>query len=260
MIDFTLVLGVDRKHLEQLKWTYPTWRKHKASLFDHPFLVFYDHTQLTQSEVVAVVGSDCTLVPWPPEGVEYEQGRDKWSNGQRYKMLAGFVHVPAEHVRTRYFLKIDTDVVANGNDGWMDWRWFSFYPGIVSHSWNFTKPPTQMLVLDRWVENHPNKLWVLADFPSLNLVPEEGSERLGHKRIISWCGFFDMKLVRPASEWAVETCGVGKLPVPSQDGYLWYLARRLGRDIIRTNMKGLGWHQWSANLNVMNHSKIAMEM
>jgi len=40
---------------------------------------------------------------------------------------------------------------------------------------------------------------------------------------------------------ANRTCGVGKMPVPSQDSFLWYLAARMGLKVRRVNMKSCGW-------------------
>ena len=247
MIDYTLVVGVDAHHLHQLEWTWPTWKKNKPSLLKQPMVAFFDQDQLTADQVGMVIDHPMLkVVPWPPVGVHYPGGNDKWTNAQRYRMLAGFVHVPARHVMTDYWLKLDTDVVATGNDGWIDDGWFKGDPAIVAQSWSFTKPADQMLKLDEWAARHD---WLFHTQP-LDLSPKEGSERLGHKRIISWCGFFHTSSTIWSSQWAEQSCGIGMLPVPSQDGYLWYVAKRLGLDIRRVDMKRRGWEHWSAMFNV----------
>jgi len=255
MIDYTLVVGVDAHHLHQLEWTWPTWRKNKPSLLKQPMVAFFDRDQLTADQVGMVIDHPCLKIgPWPPVGVRYPGGNDKWTNAQRYRMLAGFVHVPARHVVTDYWLKLDTDVVATGNDDWIDDGWFKGDPAIVAQSWSFTKPADQMLKLDEWANGSqwfPNR-------PPLNLVPREGSERLGHKRIISWCGFFHTRDTKRASTMAVDTCGEGMLPVPSQDGFLWYVVTRLGLAVKRVDMKCRGFEHWSAMFNIKAASMRAL--
>lgn len=254
MVDYTLVVGVDRYHLEQLAWTWPTWRKHKPSLLDHPMLIFCDTKQIGMDDVRRVVDHpDLMVVEW--NGVQHVEGdvempTDKWSDPQRYKMLSGFVHVPADHVNTKWWLKLDTDVVASGQDNWIDPSWFDGDPAIVCQPWGFTKPADQMLKLDRWVESNAERLRAMAERPPLNLAPAPGSDRVRHKRIISWCGFFSTALTSLAARWADATCGRRQLPVRSQDGLLWYVAIRLGLEVKRVQMKRLGWQHWSTMANV----------
>jgi hypothetical protein len=173
-------------------------------------------------------------------------------------MLTGFVYGASLRVQTPYWLKVDTDAVANGMPDWINPDWFKDDPAIVSHPWAFTKPPDQLIQLDRWVDDHPQMLHRLHDKPSLNLHPKPGSDRVGHKRIISWCAFFDTSFTKFCVEWARNTCGWGHMPVPSQDGFMWYCAKRLELPIIRTQMKKRGWEQWMTRANIMAASRRAM--
>lgn len=258
MQDYTLVVGVDRKHLYQLSHTWPTWRKHKPSLLNVPMVAFYDAQQLECSDVVGVIDHPLLrTVPWTPEVERYGTGGDKWSNPQRAKMLAGFVHVPPEHVLSRYWLKLDTDVVATGTDDWIDDGWFEGAPAIVSQRWTFTKPADQMLKLDEWASKEELN-WTFGNTSPLNLAPVPGSGRVSHPRIISWCGFFNTMFTQWCSSLAVATTGKGMLPVPSQDGFLWYVAARLDLGIERKNFKKLGWEHWSTMENIVNRSEAAM--
>ncbi len=266
---FTIVVGVDKKHLEQLAWTWPTWRKHKPSLLKSRMVIFRDHEQVTEQEVRRVVDHpDLIVVEWPQKGVEYLGGDGKWNNAQRYKMLSGFVHLPPIYVKTKYYLKLDTDVVATGVDDWIDPEWFRDYPLIVSQKWGYTKPPNQMWDLDEWSLIHRDVLNFRTNL--LNLHPKPGDDRIKHKRFISWCGFFSTEFTKNASYYANMTVGTGQLPVRSQDGYLYYLAKRLGSPIldmgetrpeviVRCNFKELGWQQWSVMRNVRKYSMLAME-
>jgi len=167
--------------------------------------------------------------------------------------------VAAERVWTDYWLKLDTDIVATGNDDWINPDWFVDDPAIVSAAWSYTKPPDQMVKLDRWAELHRDVLGIVAEKPPLNLVPKPGEVRLRHKRIISWCAFFQATLTALCAGLAKATCGPGQLPVPSQDGYMFYVAKRLGLPIMRTNMKALGWEQWHTEHNIREAVERAMK-
>lgn len=261
MIDYTLVVGVDASHLRQLAITWPTWKRHKPSLLQRPMLIFLDRDQVSMGDVKSVVDHpDLRIARWPePDWIKYEGGNDKWTDPQRYRMLSGFVHVPASYVDTRYFLKIDTDTVATGQDDWIDEQWFENDPAVVAQGWGFTKPPDQMSRLDAWAYRNHHVLGFDSPPLSLDLKPEPGSDKLKHKRIISWCGFFSTEFTGRAADWAVRTCGQGQLPVPSQDGYLWYLATRLGLEVKRVDMKARGWEHWNTMFNIRQAAERAMQ-
>lgn len=254
MIDFTTVVGVDDKHFEQLRIVWPTWAKHKPQIVSQPMVVFVDNdSKVTEDAVRNLLRhKQLRVMRWPDDGQTFQGNTTcRFHHPQRYKMLAGFVHVPARLVSTPYWLKLDTDVVAVGTPDWIDDRWFRGNPSIVAHAWSFTKPPNQMEILDDWVKNNREQLLVLNEYPPLDLHPESPeSERLGHRRIISWCGFFSTTMTRLASGLAERVCGPGQLPVPSQDGYLWYVATRMQTEVVRTSMKKRGWEWWSTMRNV----------
>lgn len=258
--DYTLVIGVDERHLHQLSLVWPTWIKHKPSLLQHPMVVFYDRDCVKEDAVTKVVRHpNLRLCSWPPDGITYQgDPNSKWYHPQRYKMLAGFVHVPALTVETPYWLKLDTDVVATGKDNWIHDEWFKDLPAIVAHRWGFTKPPEQIQLLDAWVAQYKHKLLLLAGKPAVDLKPEPGASKVNHPRIISWCGFFSTWLTRLASGFASTTVGEYQLPVPSQDGYLWYVAKRLDYPIVRTIMKDKGWEWWCTDKNVKKAAERAL--
>ena len=261
--DFTTVCGVDAKHLKQLSWVWPTWKRHKPSLLNSPMLIFRDREQIrSDDEVRAVVDHpNLTIVPWPIGDVSYIGTKgDKWTDPQRYCMLAGFVYIPALFVATPYWLKLDTDTVATGQDVWIDSEWFKDNPAIVSHPWSFTKPADQMQVMDRWVAENPNEFnpWFL-DRPPLNLIPKPGASRISHPRIISWAAFFSTGFTIRSANSAAWICGNYHLPIPSQDGYLWYLAKRAGLEIVRIGMKKRGWKHRSSEKGIKEAIEEAMK-
>lgn len=259
---YTLVVGVDKNHLKQLKYVWPTWQKHKPSTCRQPMVVFFDKTDVQEDDVLEILEGhpQLTTVPWPPNKTVYEGNpNDKWYHPQRYKMLAGFVHLPGMVVKTPYWLKVDTDVVATGVDDWTEEEWFNGKYECISHRWGYTKPPNQILLLDDWVERNRQTMSLLAHYEPLKLAPDPGSDIVKHARIISWCSIWGTAFTRWAAEQATKTCGPYKLPVPSQDGFLWYMATRMGMGIIRENMKDRGWHQWSTNRNVREKARESLD-
>jgi len=258
--EYTTIVGVDYKHLQQLSWTWPTWKKNKPSILNHPMIVFRDHEQVSEASVRTVVDHpNLTVHPWPYKGIEYEgTPGDRWADPQRHKMLTGFVFIPALYVETPYWLKLDTDVIAQGQDDWIDPDWFQDDPAIVSHPWSFTKPADQMFQLDRWVTDNWGRLLELNRCAPLNLWPKPGSERLNHKRIISWCSFYRTDFTQLCADTGSRVCGPCKMPVPSQDGFVFYIAKRMGLEIRRVNMKRKGWLQRLTKTNIERESKLAM--
>lgn len=244
--DYTIVVGVDSQHLKELALVYPTWVKHKPSLLKRRMKVFFDESVIPQEIINAAPHPTLDWHPWPSgqygHGAVYERTVEgKWGCPQRAKMLAGYVFIPAMHVKTKYWLKLDTDTLATGHDDWVDPNWLSRRPAIVAQKWGLTKPANQMHELDDWVATYDYLLPTLAKAEPLNLIPEEGARKLKHPRIISWCGFFHTQFTQDAAAFAARTEHIGHLPEPSQDGYMFYLAKRLGLLILREKMSARGW-------------------
>ncbi len=254
MNKFTVVLGVDAKHLLQLAVVLPTWKKYKPDIFSFPMLIFYDREQVHPNSVLNVIHpykDHVDFVPWPPEGVEYTGGKSKWESAKRARMLSGFVHVPAQHVKTPYWMKIDTDVVALTDCKWYENEWFEERQhAIIGHPWGYSRPPTIMMQLDDWVKNNADNLPALTRSSPLNLIPKEGHVKLRHHRIASWVCFFDTPFTYLCSVFAEKTCGEGQIPCHSQDSFMWYVAKRLGYNILRENMKTLGWTHRDSMKNI----------
>jgi len=261
--DSTLVVGVDEYHLRQLAMTWPTWKRYKPnSILSNPMIVFHDCQQVSGAEVRAVVDHpDLRTIAWPIAGLDWqrEPGKDKFDSPHRAMMLSGFVYVPALFIVTPYWLKLDTDVVATGMDDWIDPSWFVGNPAIVAHRWTFTRPADQMLRMDEWVEENKQRMPKIAEHPPLNLTPTPGWNRVGHNRIISWCGFFNTRWTYEMARLTEMEGGRYKLPVPSQDGFLWYLAERGGRKVVRANMKSRGFQHFHTWKNIENHAREAMK-
>lgn len=234
--EYTIVLGLDAYHLEQLEVTWPTIVKHKPSTARVRKVVFYDGAQDMEDRIDRLLHSPEVVVPWPDRAIDYGQGSTKWDSPQRHKMLAGFLYTAAKHVTTPYWLKIDTDAVATGQDDWIREEWFEGCPDVIGPPWNYTKPATQMATLDRWAERHR-----LFSTPPLGLEPAPGATLLKHERVAGWCNFFATDMTRWCAEKCADTVGYGQMPVPSLDGLLWYVATRSKSGVRRVRMKHYGW-------------------
>ena len=116
-----------------------------------------------------------------------------------------------------------------------------------------------MMELDKWVDDNFSRNSTIQWTPPLNLIPNPGEDRVCHPRIISWASFFNTDFTKICADYAKETCLPGQLPVPSQDGFTWYVATRLGYGITRTKMKNRGFQHWSNDRNVREKSEEAMK-
>lgn len=250
MIDFTPVIGVDAKTLPQLHLTAPTWARYRPEMFRQPWLVFYDAAQVTLTEVrdtLVAAGKtrDVRAFQWPTiERVAYAN--------QREKMLSGFCHV-CRFVETPWWLKVDTDAVALRESDWAPDEWFrqqvdttlppaamnyqDGYNVIIASPWGYTKPADQMDQLDQWGDLVPG----LREYPRLDIPFTPGGRRARHARIASWVSFYRTDWSRFASDLALHYAGRDRLPVPSQDGYHFFVAKRRGDRILRAQMKRRGW-------------------
>lgn len=249
---FTLVVAVDEHHLQQLQKTHETWVG-RFSISAPPMLVIYDGSQVSHDQIIDTIQWNMIeTFDWNYFcDVDYPKGKDRWSTSQRYKMLAGVVYGSALRVKTPYWLKLDTDVVSPFPcQMWIKSDWFVDKPAIVGHRWPYTKPGNTISRLDRWATRYRNVLTELNEKPSLKLKRNPDEDLVAHKRIISWCSFFKTDYTKLCCEFSRKTVGWGKLPVPSQDSYMWYVASRLGLTIRRVNMKNSGWIQCSEDKDI----------
>jgi len=220
--DFTVVLGIDREHLAELLTVLPTWKRHKPSLFMRPWVVFW-HKELADNEAYKAWNAIREA------GAAYIYPVASSFNGTRREvMLAEFVHV-SRKVETPYYLKLDTDLVATGDDDWL--RTLPQREAVMTAArWGYTKPASMLEVLDNWSQTVP----VLQNF----LAPkrEYYGEIAKSNRITSYWHLIHANFARMVSAMTGP-----KLPVPSQDTTMWYIAERMGLPINRVNPAGLGW-------------------
>lgn len=245
----TVVIGLDQQTARQLLVTAPTWRKHKPVLWQWPWLIFFDPDPpngIASADIDRLAHQELGLSPeqvqivgWPFHRITYES--------QRERMLTGHVFVPPIFVRTEWFVKIDTDAIAVDDRSWPEPTWFDTPKGeqpavVVASGWNYTKAKGGGGDIHQWAET-------LESFGDRAC---EGTERLGlHGRIdgdkikmprfASWICFQRTSWVRQAAQQISMACGPYRLPVPSQDTVLWYLAERSGARYLAAKQKKWGW-------------------
>lgn len=227
--NFTTIVGVDQEHLEELRLVWPTWRLHRPELLSHPLLLVCDGARplsAWQKDLAFLGHPQSEILLWNLADAE-----------QREKMLNGLVFAAARQITTPWYLKLDTDTIALRSAEWIDLSWFlpddkGQFPSLISCPWGYTKPADAIERLDAWGDTHPQ----LASFPRLNLSPRPGAELVVHPRIIGWCFFGRTEATQGAAALCAE-----RLPVPSQDTFLWYVAKRRGELIRRIPMKRYGW-------------------
>lgn len=252
MLDFTLVVAIDSGHVGQLQKVWPTWRRHKPELLDHPMLVIADGSNIgdweRQLSWLDHPNREIVCWSWPYDLKDPLLVLGQSEITQRERMLTAFVKVPPRLVETPYWLKIDTDCVASKPGPWIDDEWFVGNPALVSNSWGYTKPAHLLVDVQRWAETVPE----LASRPPLAIGCTSG-EVCRYPRIISWLCFVNTEFSRHVLGWVP-----GRLPVPSQDTYHWYCAERLGLPIVKKRFSNMGWGHWHTQRTLEAMSREAL--
>lgn len=264
--EITLVIGIDFKTVQQLEVSHRTWKKFQPQIYHWPWVVFYDgccpaFTNHSLNDLVkrGVVPEQTRFVPWPDclglgkKETKYEHQRDR--------MLAGHVWVPALHVATPYYLKIDTDCLALGtSDNWPDPDWFKANengatPSWICPKWNYTKGVRALERLENWGDSVP----FIAGRPRLN-IPQEHPEqlRVGHSRMCSWLSFYDTGFAKRVVSYLKTSGHNGTLPFPSQDTLHWYVAARCGDYTRIANMKKHRFNNFPKLANLIETAQSVM--
>jgi GT2 family glycosyltransferase len=218
-LEFTTVVGIDVRHLEELKLVWPSWRRYRPEILYRPMLLICDAilSEAEWAERLRFVDHPRKrLTLWDVSGVS-----------QREKMLSAFVFVPGREVETPWFLKLDTDLIAKDSRGWLQSEWFC--PDGRGRIPVFISPPSHVYdtennaLLDNWGDGVPG----LLELTRLDELPAPTKLRIQNTRIMSW-SFFGR------TEWCRQIAGFAgnRLPVPSHDTFAWYCATRRG-DLFR---------------------------
>ena len=233
----TTVTACDIKYVELLRHTFPNWVKHKRIL-DGPVIVFINGMELNDPRLNFLrVPGDITLVPW-------KRGEDGApdTEDQRELMLSAFILGTARHVVTPFWLKLDSDSFATDDNPLVKESDFKF--AFIGHRWGYSWEK-HIRALDAWAATNPlNKPastpWAGRTYPNWVTPPmySRGSvsgRRFYHtdkKRTISFVQLQNTEF----TQFCAHLAGV-RLPAPSHDTYLFYMADRLGLPIGTDNYK-----------------------
>lgn len=198
----TLVTGISKKYLEKAKLTIPTWRI-KEQIKNLPLIVFYDGLTPKDLKFVSDLWSkDVQFVNWNMN--EYENTREL--------MLSAFV-LGVKYIQTDRYIKLDCD--AYFEDGKDIFREDDLDYDLYSRAWGYTKPGNWINTLDKWATENNLGGSDMADY-------EITDNTFKSPRICSTICYHKTQFVRDVVEYCPE-----RLPVPSHDTYLWYMAERL---------------------------------
>lgn len=242
--DFTVVVGLDKRTLEQWSVSLPTVAALRPELLERPWTIFYDFAQISANDVLRLAeahGLDSSphlrFVPWPTERVEAEYA------SQRAKMLAGFVHVPGLNVSTPWWMKLDTDVIASPTERpWVEAEWFADDVVLVASPWGYGKAKGDSRTIEQWclsLESWGDIVWPTTQ--RLGLEKDIRGSKLVRPRFWSPVSYYRRDWTKRISELCVSCYGIGGMPVPSQDTVHWYAAERTGAKYLTVNMKRHGW-------------------
>ena len=235
--EFTICVTVDRKYLGQFKQVWPTWMRFKPEILQRPLLIICDCQDcllewwMDKLDFVSNVHHNVNVIGWDwpnTDDTEYD------GMTQRERMLTAWVRVPPACVETPYWMKVDTDSVAVDDRPLAKPEWFKGEPALIASPWPYTKPPDAFRRLNEWAETIPS----LAPLEPMELPdPSKCVEVCRYPRIASWICFVDTVWSRAAA----DLCQTGRLPVPSQDTYHFYLTIRQGDLVRKVRFGKEGW-------------------
>jgi hypothetical protein len=215
----TIVTACDEYYVDILQVTYPNWKKYKK-IDKYPVIVFVNGMDEKTDPRLEFLRKEknVKLIPWDMPNAE----------SQREKMLHAFVVGASEHVKTDYWLKLDADSYATDDRLFVteEMKKYKF----CGHKWGYSRP-YHIKKLDEWAKGHKKK--ELNSAPPMINEGESKGRRFYHKgrRTISFIQLHQTKFTK----FCVNLLGSGKrMPAPTQDTYMYYVAKRFSPDKIGT--------------------------
>lgn len=217
--DLTVVTACDEKYIECLKLTFPNWRKYK-NIDKYPVIVFVNGIELDDSRLDFLRLDNVELIPWSMDNVD----------SHREEMLSAFILGTAKHVKTNYWLKLDADSFATDYSPIVDDSMKDFV--FCGHKWGYSWAE-HIKKLDEWSKNH-GKRQIRNAKPMYDPSRVKG-RRFYHdkKRTISFVQLQQTRFTR----WCAKMAGWKRLPVPSHDTYMFYIADRFENQYLTKNFK-----------------------
>lgn len=216
--EVTIVTATDPKYVGHLKLTYPNWVKYK-NITKYPMILYVNGFKNGCND------SQLDFIRNHPN-IKIIEWDFKNTNSQRERMLSAFVFGAARDVTTPYWIKLDADAFFTDHSELFTKEMKDY--DIYGHKWGYTKPFHWIKELDEWASDKDLFKKTKSLFDEKNV---EG-RRYNHKRVASYVQCHKSDFVKLAANIAGD-----KMPVPSQDTYLWYVAERSGSKWHRHNFK-----------------------
>lgn len=216
--EVTIVTACDKKYIEHLKTTLPNWIKHKH-LDNFPMIVYVNGFRRVRRN------SELDFLRAYPNIRIIDWNLPKYDS-QRELMLSAFVLGAARDVKTKYWVKVDADAFATNDDPLLTPEMKDYV--ICGHKWGYSFAK-HIRPLVEWANSRPEFKDTAPDVFDESKV---NGRRYEHQRVASYVQFHNSEFVRMAAKMVGD-----RLPIPSHDTYLWYVANRLGLPIMRHNFK-----------------------
>lgn len=224
---FTVVTAVNPKYLAKLRDNYPKWMKTEG-VMEKPMLLFI-HDIPPNDPSLSFLRKNVIKIPWD---------MDKYDS-MRELMLTSFVLGTAAHVKTDWWMKLDADTTPKEKDDYVFGYKLDVPEGtfdspynITGHKCGYTKPGEFLTRLEDWADAKDEFKGTKRVFPLDQVDTMNKVKRYGHIRIASFICFQSLAFTKECAQLAGD-----KLPVPSHDTYMWYVAARKGYNAIRHNFK-----------------------
>jgi len=217
--DTTIVTACDEKYVEILRETFPNWQKYKK-IDQYPVIVFVNGMNVaTDPRLDFLRLPNVKLIPWSKE-----KDLDGVTD-HREEMLSAFVLGTAKHVSTDYWLKLDADSFATNDTPFITDKMKQY--AFCGHKWGYSRP-SHIEELDKWAKGHWKRK--LKNAPPMIAEGRLDKNRFYHnkKRTISFIQLHKTKFTR----FCVKLLRERRLPAPTQDTYMYYVANRFNPETI----------------------------
>ena len=203
-MSFTILSAVTPDYEERLRLTSKTWSL-KNQFSDKP-LVLFTHGFRRPQRRFRDLWKDIKVIDWNMDSYD----------SQRELMVSSFV-LGVKYIETEFSVKVDCDSYFINDEDVFSNKDFDY--DLVSNKWGYTKPVWFIEKLEKWSR--------LNNIPGKELFPSEifssHESRFCHKRIASFICLQKTSFVKECVSYLDEE----RLPVPSHDTFLWYMAERL---------------------------------
>lgn len=210
----TIVTACDPKYVECLKVSYPNWIKYK-NINQFPIIVYINGFEDNDSRLDFLRAyKNVKLIHWDMHNID----------NQREKMLSAFVFGPPKDVKTKYWLKLDSDAYATNDKPILSDDMKNY--DIVGHKWGYTKPFEWINILNTWSMTQNLNFTFPFNKKQVKKI------RYYHHRTNSFIQLHKTEFTKEAAKIAGY-----RLPIPSHDTFLWYVSCALNRPVKRYNFK-----------------------